>query len=138
MRVVIDCNILVISLTSRSPYHNIFQALVKGNFDLILSSEIMLEYHEIIERKYGLNTAESFSALLCELPNVDFIKTYYQWNLIEADADDNKYCDCAVAGKADFIVTEDKHFNVLANVPFPPIKAISIDEFSETLRKLSD
>jgi uncharacterized protein len=49
--------------------------------------------------------------------------------LIVPDEDDNKYCDCAIAGQADYIVTEDKHFDVLKNIPFPSLEVISIDEF---------
>lgn len=44
MTVVIDCNILVICLTSRSPYHGIYQALVNEKFNLAVTSEIILEY----------------------------------------------------------------------------------------------
>ncbi|MBW7871516.1 MAG: putative toxin-antitoxin system toxin component, PIN family [Flavobacteriia bacterium] len=133
MTVVIDCNILVICLTSRSPYHGIYQALVNEKFNLAVTSEIILEYEEIITDKYGIETTQAFLALLAELPNVRFHHTYYQWNLINADADDNKYCDCAIAGKADYIITEDKHFKVLEDIPFPKLKVVSIDEFLEIL-----
>ena len=130
MTVVLDCNILVISLTSRSPYHKIYQSLVAGRFDLIVTNDIVLEYYEIIERKYGKTTADAFTALLTQLPNVHFIDIYYRWNLIDADPDDNKYCDCAVAGQADYIVTEDNHFSILQTIAFPPLQAIGIDYFS--------
>src|SRR5688572_21374068 len=130
MTAVIDCNILVISLTSRSPYHNIYQALVNGKFELAVTTSIILEYQEIIEQKYGLATAQTFIALLNELTNVHLITTYYHWQLITADPDDNKYCDCAIAGRADYLVTEDKHFEVLKTIPFPAVTTISIDAFS--------
>jgi predicted nucleic acid-binding protein len=48
MTVVIDCNIFVVCLTSRSPYHLIYRALIEGKFDLLISQDIMLEYEEII------------------------------------------------------------------------------------------
>ncbi len=133
MTIVIDCNILVICLTSRSPYHNIYQAIIKGKVDLAVSTDIVLEYQEIIDQKYGITTANAFVALLNELPNVHLITTYYHWQLIAKDADDNKYCDCAIAAQADYIVTEDKHFDVLQTIAFPIIKTISIDDFSALL-----
>jgi uncharacterized protein len=49
------------------------------------------------------------------------------------DPDDNKYCDCAVSGAGDYIVTEDKHFNALQNVLFPPLTIISITGFSKII-----
>jgi predicted nucleic acid-binding protein len=92
-----------------------------------LTSDILLEYQEIISQKYGEVTANSFVALLKELSNVQFLMAYYYWNLISADPYDNKYCDCAIAGQADYLVTEDKHFNVLKAIPFPVINTLSID-----------
>lgn len=132
MTVVIDCNILVMCLTSRSPYHIIYLSLIQGKFNLAVSTEILLEYQEIIEQKYGVTTANSFIALLKELPNVRYYVSYYKWNLIP-DADDNKYSDCVIAGAASFLVSEDKHFSVLKAVPFPKIDVISIDKFTELL-----
>jgi predicted nucleic acid-binding protein len=29
---------------------------------------------------------------------------------MDIDPDDNKYCDYAIAGKAEYLVTEDKHW----------------------------
>lgn len=133
MTIVLDCNILVICLTSRSPYHHIYQSLVSGKFNLAVTYDIILEYREVIELKYGVDTANSFIALLNELPNVNNITTYYNWQLISVDPDDNKYCDCAIAGQADYIVTEDKHFDVLQSIPFPSVSVISIAAFSDLI-----
>ncbi len=44
MTVVIDCNVLVMCLTSRSPWHTIYQSLVTGKFTLVVTDEIILEY----------------------------------------------------------------------------------------------
>jgi putative PIN family toxin of toxin-antitoxin system len=103
MRVVLDCNILVACLSSHSPYHNIYKSLVAQKFDLVVSQDILLEYEEIIRVKYSLATTQSFMALLSLLPNVHYVHPFYKWNLISVDTDDNKYCDCAVSGAADYI-----------------------------------
>jgi putative PIN family toxin of toxin-antitoxin system len=134
MTVVIDCNILVVCLTSRSPYHYIYRALIDGKFDLLISSEIILEYEEIIQEKYGAKTAYAFISLLEELPNVYGVTLYYKWLLIDADPDDNKYCDYAIAGKAMYIVTEDRHFNTLKNLSFPQLTTLNIDEFIKLIQ----
>jgi putative PIN family toxin of toxin-antitoxin system len=133
MTVVIDCNIFVVCLTSRSPYHYIYRELIAGKFDLLVSYDILLEYEEIIQQKYGVPTANAFISLLSELPNVRLMIPYYKWQLLDNDPDDNKYCDCAIVGKADYIVTEDKHFNLLKNSTFPKLTIISIDEFLQKL-----
>ncbi len=133
MTVVIDCNIFVMCLTSRSPYHIIYKALIQGKYNLAITSEILLEYEEIIQQKYGVSTANALMALLKELLNVNFYTTYYRWHLINADADDNKYSDCAIAGGANYLVTEDKHFDVLKTIDFPKLATLSIDEFTAML-----
>ncbi|BAU55294.1 putative toxin-antitoxin system toxin component, PIN family [Mucilaginibacter gotjawali] len=136
MTVVIDCNIFVMCLTSRSPYHEIYKSLISGKFHLAVSVDIILEYEEIIQDKYGVVTAHTLITLLTELANVHYTYPHYQWQLISADADDNKYCDCAIAGKADYIITEDKHFDVLQKIPFPSLTAITIDRFLEIIRTI--
>jgi putative PIN family toxin of toxin-antitoxin system len=138
MTVVIDCNILVMCLTSRSPYHSIYRKLVSGDFHLAITTDIALEYEEIIQQKYGTATANAFVAILNELPNVHFITTHYKWQLIEDDADDNKYSDCAVAGQAEWLVTQDSHFNILKKISFPQINVIAIDEFANLLANLEN
>ena len=37
--------------------------------------------------------------------------------------------------KAIFIVSEDKHFNVLATIPFPKVEVIGIDDFLKYLQR---
>ncbi|MBX3254255.1 MAG: hypothetical protein KF862_08960 [Chitinophagaceae bacterium] len=59
------------------------------------------------------------------------VDVYYHLNLISSDADDNKFSDCTFAGNVRFLVTNDKHFNVLRSVSFPSINIIGIDEFKE-------
>ena len=41
--------------------------------------------------------------------------------------------DCALNAGADFIVTKDKHFNILKEIDFPPIKIIAIEGFKKIL-----
>ncbi len=134
MTVVIDCNIFVMCLTSTSPYHFIYKALVNGKFQLAVAGDILLEYEEVLQQKYSIAAAHAFITLLHELPNISYIHPHYQWQLITADPDDNKYCDCAIAGQATYIVTEDRHFDALKNIPFPSLTTIGIDRFFEILK----
>lgn len=133
MTVVLDCNIIEICLTSRSPYHKIYESLINGKYHLAVTNEIVLENEEIIQQKYGTATANAFVTLLKELPNVEYVNSWYKWQLIKTDPNDNKYCDCAIAGKVSFIVSEDKHFSILKNIEFPKITLISIDDFLNAL-----
>lgn len=131
MRVVIDTNVLLISLPKISRYKPIFISLIHHKIELVISNEIILEYLEIIGNKTTEEIAVNVTELLITLPNVRKIEPHFKWNLISQDADDNKFVDCAIAGKADFIVTNDSHFNVLKEIDFPKIATLTADEFLE-------
>ena len=67
------------------------------------------------------------------LPNVKKVDIHFHLNLIAADKDDNKFSDCAFSGNVHFLVTDDKHFNVLKSISFPAINVITLDEFKKIL-----
>jgi putative PIN family toxin of toxin-antitoxin system len=135
LRVVLDTNVLLISISSKSDAHWIFQTLLQEKFDLIISNEIISEYEEVISEKYSVEVAGDVIRTLLYLPNVSRSEIYYKWWLITADNDDNKFIDCAVAANADCIVTNDKHFNPLKKIPFPQLRVMNINEFKKLVSK---
>lgn len=137
MKIILDTNVLLVSLPSHSKYYPIFQALQNKIFDLYLSNEILTEYEEIISRKLGLNRTDLKLQELLNLSNVHQIEPFYNWQLIETDVDDNKFADCAVVCGADYLVTNDRHYNILNDIPFPPITIIKAEEFLELIKSLT-
>jgi uncharacterized protein len=129
MKVVLDTNVLLVAISSRSPYHWVLKRLEAGDYTLCVTHDILEEYEEIVEQHLGLTAAQETIAGLLQLPNHEQVEKYYFWNLITQDPDDNKFVDCAVACNATFIVTEDKHFRVLADIPFPKVEVIGVEEF---------
>jgi len=71
--------------------------------------------------------------MLLSAENVKKQEVYFKWQLIEIDKDDNKFVDCSIAGNADYLITNDKHFDVLKSVEFPLITILNIDEFLDLL-----
>ena len=138
LRVVLDTNVLVVSLPSHLKYHWVFERLLGHEYDLFVSNEILTEYHEQVVIRYGLNYSDSQLDFLLLLPNVHFVTPYYRWQLIERDPDDDKFVDCAVAANVDFIVTNDKHFEVLKKTHFPPVRVITLEEFQAVLEGLEE
>lgn len=136
LRIVLDTNILLVSLPTHSKYHWVFEGLLKEDFDLLVSNEILTEYAEQIIQRYGLAETEAQLDFLVLLPNVQLINPSFRWHLIHQDPDDNKFVDCAIAANADFIVTHDKHFRVLDAVTFPPIQVITLDQFEQRLKAM--
>lgn len=136
MNVVIDTNVLLISIPSNSKYRKIFDLLINGMFELSISNEILSEYIEIIEQKTNTVVATNISELFLVLPNVNKTNIFFNWNLIHKDPDDNKFVDCAISAAADYIVTNDKHFSELGKIDFPKVHVLSVDEFMRLLTQL--
>jgi predicted nucleic acid-binding protein len=55
---------------------------------------------------------------------------------IEKDKDDNKFVDCAIAGNADYIISNDKHFNILSQIEFPSIEVLKYEDFEKKFKLL--
>lgn len=45
--------------------------------------------------------------------------------------DRNKFVDCYVAANADYLVGNDRHFNILNSLDFPKINLLKYEEFEE-------
>lgn len=129
MIVVLDINALLVSIPKKSKYRSIFDALIDGEFDLVLSNDILSEYIEILERKSNIIVANNIAEMLLDLENLKKVEIYFEWKLIEQDPDDNKYVDAAIIGGADYIVTNDQHFQILKSINFPQVSVISIEQF---------
>ncbi|MEA5258753.1 putative toxin-antitoxin system toxin component, PIN family [Arcicella aquatica] len=136
MRVVLDTNVFLVSLAPQSPYAFIFDALINKSFELVVSTEILAEYDEIISQRYDKETVNDVFELILHLDNIHHQNVYYQWNLIANDPDDNKFVDIYVASQADYLVTNDKHFSFLNEQAFPPINLIKAEIFLEILNTM--
>ncbi len=93
-RIVIDTNVLLVSISSYSKYHWIYK-----------------------------------------LNNVNQVQVYFNFNLIKNDPDDNKFADCAISSNTDYLLTNDKDFNILKSIPFPKVNVVNIDEFRAIMIK---
>ena len=94
---------------------------------------MLAEYEEVLQRFYPKCFVDDVIHELLLAHNCIKTNNYFKWNLIATDPDDNKFVDCAINAGADYIVTNDKHFNILKEIDFPPIKVIDIVAFQEML-----
>lgn len=67
--------------------------------------------------------------LLLESEYVELINPYFRLQLIEADHDDDKFVDCAFAANATYIISDDKHYDVLKEIDFPKLLVLKLKEF---------
>lgn len=119
MRVCIDTNVMVRLFGSASPFRPIQAALVDGRLQLAVSTEILLEYQEVITR---LSSAERwrqvsqwFALLSLRHGNIVRVDPQFRFRVITSDSDDNKFVDCAIAAETDYVITDDTDFAALNN-----------------------
>ena len=127
---MLDTNVLLRAISRKSSLAKILDLLYEGRFRLVVSTDILLEYEEIIGRFYSPSTAQLLLDFLLTLPDVDRVEPFFALNLIVSDNNDNKFVDCAFAGNAHYIVTDDRHFNVLLSIDFPAILLVKANDFA--------
>ena len=110
LKVVMDTNVFVSGIFFSGPPYQILKAWQSGEFELVVSPEILDEY-----RRVGEILAE-------ERPNIDLspiltfvvehAKVYKPVRLKEPiceDPDDDKFFTCALASESKIIISGDKH-----------------------------
>lgn len=124
MTVVIDTNTLIGMAGIGHPHAPILDAWLAGRFRWAVSTDVLAEYEEILGRLKGTATSKRV---------MDFIQSWganngtlievspsYRFRAIPADRDDDKFCDCAITAGADFIITDDRHFDALVGSGYKP------------------
>jgi putative PIN family toxin of toxin-antitoxin system len=132
MTVCLDTGVFLQIFGRKQPFHPILRALLDGRITLAVSTEILLEYQEITTRLSGAERWRDVAALLELLAqlhgNIRHVTPQFRFNVISTDPDDNKFCDCAIAAEANFVVAEDNHFDVLKSAGYKP-KPVKPEEF---------
>jgi uncharacterized protein len=132
MTACLDTGVFLQIFGRKRPFHPILRALLDGRITLAVSTEILLEYEEIVTRLSGAERWRDVSALLEVLRhlhgNVRHVEPQFRFGVISIDPDDNKFCDCAIAAEVNFVIVEDNHFDALNSAGYKP-KPIKPDEF---------
>jgi len=121
LRLVVDTNVLISSFWGGNP-GKVIKLWKDGKAILLLTEDIINEYFDVLER-LGLEDEEieEFAVLICD-PRRTEILTISQWfSIIKEDEKDNMFLECAFTGKADYIVSGDKHLLELKSFQKIPI-----------------
>jgi putative PIN family toxin of toxin-antitoxin system len=132
--IVLDTNCLLHCMAKKNIYHSVWEAFRSKQFFLCISNDIINEYEEVLSRKAPLPFTNMIMRVILGNNNTIFVDPRFHFNLITVDPDDNKFVDCAIAANADYIVSEDAHFQVLKTINFPKINIIRIEDFVKTLK----
>ena len=133
-QIVLDTNALIQSLLTRSQYHRIWTDFLAGKYVLCVSNDILTEYEEILAENTSPEIAHNVVEAIARHPQTYYRESYFRFHLLsDIDKDDDKFVDCAITSGADYIVTEDSHFNHLKTIPFPQLNILTLDEFNKLL-----
>jgi putative PIN family toxin of toxin-antitoxin system len=126
-RVVLDTNALVSALLFTGRASALVGRWKDGLIIPLVSRDTLEELVRVLAYpKFRLSTDE-IKAIINQdvLPYVETVRITKKVRVIEADPADNAFLECAVSGKADFIITGDAHLLGLGEFEGTPIVKIA-------------
>ena len=132
MRVVVDTNVLISAILFGGVSDQVFLAGLRGEIQLITSDPLLKELERVLKNKFKLNV-QWVRGVIEEVRNVaEVVEVSSHINIISHPEEDNRVLECAVDGRADFIVAGDAR-DILPLKEYGGIKILSPSEFVKHL-----
>jgi len=130
IRVVVDTNVIISALIFGGKPAKILHLANEGAFDLLISPFILNEMFKVLTKQFGWAEGSAEKAVKAIKEIANFIEPTERLSIIKGKESDNRILECAVFGKADFIVTGDtKH--ILPLKEYQGIRILKPAEFLE-------
>ncbi len=128
LKIVLDTNIFISGILFGGKPRKIIESIIEGKVELYLSSGILNEIKEVLEReKFGFPEHIS-RQIVFEIESIGhLVRPVEKHSVVHRDDDDNVIIDCAVDAGADFIITGDD--DLLSIHEFNNITIISASDF---------
>ena len=127
-KVVLDTNILISALGWKGKPRLIFEKVLNGELELILSDKQLEEIINVLNYpKFNFNDDQKSKFINILLEVSTLIKLNKIVDIIKEDPDDNIILTSAISGNADFIISGDEHLLNLKK--FKNIKILSANNF---------
>jgi putative PIN family toxin of toxin-antitoxin system len=110
VRVVLDTNAIVSALLFTGISSDLVSLWQNGVVTLLLSRDILDEYLRVLSYPKFELSEEEIKQLIQEeiLPYAEVVKPKRRLRVVQSDPSDDKFLECAVAGKARVIISGDK------------------------------
>lgn len=127
MRIAADTNILISAFLFGGLPRRFVDLALGGAFSLVSSGPLLEELDEKLRTKFAVpdDKREAFLEQLTSRANV--VTPSIVLNEVPDDPDDNRVLECAVEGRADCIVTGDRHLlrlNAYAGIPIVTVRQL--------------
>lgn len=108
-RVVADTNIYISALMFGGRPGSVLDLGLTRSITLVISAPFLDELDEKLRTKFELS-AEDAAAVRLKLETIaDLVEPDMVLDVVTEDPDDNRVLECAVSGRADYIVSGDRH-----------------------------
>ena len=132
-RVVIDTNVLVSAFLDKGKSRKLLLKLLETHA-VILSSQMLAELADVLSRdKFNVTTAQVDKFISLLIRQATIVSITSNSKIIIEDPDDDKVIDTALAGKADNIVSGDKHLLKIAC--HEQIHIVSVNSFMQIISR---
>lgn len=109
IRAVLDTNIFISSIFWCGAPYLVVQKGLRGDFVIVTSLEILKEVKNTLHKKFRFPVEDTNTFLEIITLNSYLVEPRKRIRAIKADPYDNKIIECAVAGRAHFIISGDRH-----------------------------
>jgi uncharacterized protein len=114
LRVVVDSNVMVSAMFWAGAPDRVMWLAEEKEIQLVISEDIIKELVEALEyedvqrkvREKGLQMRRSVEKIMAV---AEMINPQERITAVKDDPDDDKFLECAIEGKAEYIVSRDKH-----------------------------
>ena len=133
MRAVLDTNVFLSGIHWTGASHKVLREWFMDSFTIISSHQVNQElFGQLKDFKIQMEEDESewWEGLILEKSELVIPKR--KVNVVKNDPDDNKFIEAALEGKADYIVSQDRHLLDLKE--FEGIKIVTPHEFLRILK----
>ena len=132
MRVVFDTNVLVSAVIGPQSLPAIILSTARqGHVQMLISPVLLEELQRVLREKLRFETDAIESTLRIINEHSEIIRPQHTLRVVQNDPDDDRVLECALEGKADVIVTGDRH--LLALKKFCGIPLMTIREFFDSI-----
>ncbi len=136
-RIVVDTSVFIAALIGAAgPNREILRRCLKGKYHPLLGNALFSEYEDVSARPNILGkcpvSSDDIRALLEAFCSVsEWVPIYYLWRPNLADEADNHLLELAVAGNAQWIVTNNVRDFKHAELNFPGIQILTPEQILE-------
>ena len=137
IRVTVDTNVLVSATFWHGASARIFDKIENKEIVLVLSEEILEEYYRVLEydeikEKIRDRQLEMKESVLKIRAIAEIINVTSRVTVVSDDPTDNKIIECAIDGKVDYLITQDRH--LLKIKKYQSIIIITPEEFLKIVK----